>query len=642
RLAVSREVAMVGGGRSAVRAPGWWPGALVLIGVAGWIAFAVWSFAAAARTDRDRAELAAHRAAVVAARTAHELLDRDDFAALLPERYRMKIVDGRLVVPEMLHHLDSADVEADFAESERLSSVARFLLREARSAEFEERDPETAAHRLEQLLAADIAPESREWVLLQLAQLEGRRDRIAAQRHWLDELESNLPVEGPRSAVVAAGCATLRLDRGEALPSWIGERWVSLPDYLATSIIAKLEARRDAGGEHPRNAALLAEWAEIRAHREDLAIGRAWARRGDLTQPYCGASSRRLIWYRPTATDGAESRGGEGVVVPIPRCLALFEEQFGESVDPRAWRWGDDADRAILAGEATPVVEGLAISPSTETGAGMGTLPLAPALASLCAVTVLGLFAWGRAVRRQREAITSRADFITAVTHELKTPIAAISLYAEMLGDDRVTEELRDSYTTRLSGECQRMMLIVDNILGVDPIERGARAYDIAPLSIGELVREIVDRYRPIAARDELELSTELTAAESSVLVDRNAFAHVLLNLLENVRRHALSGGTAWIRGAKAGAHYRLEVEDRGPGIPREDRRRIFEKFQRGAWTERSANPGVGLGLYICRAIVEDLAGSIACVDRVGGETGARFVVDLRLDSSGPSARNGE
>ncbi|HHI68281.1 MAG TPA: HAMP domain-containing histidine kinase, partial [Planctomycetes bacterium] len=280
-----------------------------------------------------------------------------------------------------------------------------------------------------------------------------------------------------------------------------------------------------------------------------------------------------------------------------------------------------------------PLWEGAWIAPLEALPGGIWSRPwiLASLLLLLSLVFLLGLFLVLRAAARERAALQVRSEFLTSVTHELRTPLASIRMFAEMLAEDRVpSEEKRKEYYRLLSGETGRLSALVENVLDLGRMERGERAYDMRPLDFARLARNVLDLFSPLARREGLEVKTRLEGP-APVLGDRNALEQALENLLENARKYAGPGRILQVElaAARDGGDIRLRVRDRGPGIPPEERERIFEPFTRGKAQEDGSIPGVGLGLYLSRRILRAHGGDLLCLDPEDGEGGACFEIRL-------------
>jgi two-component system phosphate regulon sensor histidine kinase PhoR len=235
-------------------------------------------------------------------------------------------------------------------------------------------------------------------------------------------------------------------------------------------------------------------------------------------------------------------------------------------------------------------------------------------------------------VRREVDLTAARARFLTNVTHELKTPLASIRLFAEMLLEGRVESEAkRGEYHRLLAGESERLSALIENVLDLGRLERGERALDLKPRRMDELTREILERIAPLAARDGLTIATRGLDLPCEASCDRGALAQALVNLLDNSRKYAAAGGKVEVALERDGGVARLCVRDFGPGIPEEERERIFEPFVRGERQRDGAIPGLGLGLHLARSLLRAQHGELRCTAPGDGGAGVCFVAELPL-----------
>ena len=214
-----------------------------------------------------------------------------------------------------------------------------------------------------------------------------------------------------------------------------------------------------------------------------------------------------------------------------------------------------------------------------------------------------------------------RAALLRSVSHDLRTPLAAIKAVASDLRDEPHDAEMRDELLDLVIAETERLDRIVGNLLSMSRIEAGSLQPEKQAVPLDELAAACAHRLDRLFARApvDLEFPDGLPYADA----DYSQLDQVMANLLENAARHAPSGSKIHVRGRDAGDdRVEFSVEDEGAGIPSDERTRAFEPFQRGA-----NSTGSGVGLAICRAIVDANGGTIAIEDGAAG--GARVVVTL-------------
>ncbi|RDI63491.1 HAMP domain-containing sensor histidine kinase [Nocardia pseudobrasiliensis] len=206
-----------------------------------------------------------------------------------------------------------------------------------------------------------------------------------------------------------------------------------------------------------------------------------------------------------------------------------------------------------------------------------------------------------------------RRDFIANVSHELRTPITALTGLLENLVDG-VSRPDPATLRTALA-QTERLGLLVSELLELSSIQAGAVVLDREPIPVADLVADVVAEAEVTTAAlgRGIAFATDLRPG-LIVHGDRARLHQVLLNLLDNAARHGPTGGTVTLSAERAPGRTILEVHDQGPGIPPDERDRVFERFTRGG---RADGGGTGLGLAIARWIV-DLHGGVIAVTTPG------------------------
>jgi signal transduction histidine kinase len=244
------------------------------------------------------------------------------------------------------------------------------------------------------------------------------------------------------------------------------------------------------------------------------------------------------------------------------------------------------------------------------------------------AVSLLGLLLYQ--FRRQEELGRLRDDFVSGVSHELRTPLAQIRLLAELLRLGKLsTAEQKDRSLGIIDEEARRLSFLVDSILSFTHSQPGR----LSPVStdVAVEVDEIVSAFEPLAQAQGVRLTTRLEAGIVAD-IDRGALRQVLLNLLDNAVRYGPPGQNVTITTASAGDTWTLEVADEGPGIPADERERIFAPYYRMKRDAGGAVGGTGIGLAVVHRLVKEHGGRVHVVHADGnGGTGARFVAALPI-----------
>jgi len=215
-----------------------------------------------------------------------------------------------------------------------------------------------------------------------------------------------------------------------------------------------------------------------------------------------------------------------------------------------------------------------------------------------------------------------RQNFVAAVTHELRTPLTAIRMYGEMLRDGMVASEAkRDEYHRHITGESERLTRLVDNVLELSRLEKGARHAPLERGDVGSVVREVVELARPHAEAAGFTIRVDVEDGLPPVGFERDRLKQVLFNLLDNAVKYADGAAVKDIQidCRRSGAGVVLAVRDRGPGVPMRHLRRIFEPFQRGESELTRRAKGTGLGLALVRGLSEEMGAGVSGRNRPDG-----------------------
>jgi len=251
-------------------------------------------------------------------------------------------------------------------------------------------------------------------------------------------------------------------------------------------------------------------------------------------------------------------------------------------------------------------------------------------LAGVCFVGLLTAYMVLAAVQLWRTADRARRDdelktrFVSDVSHELKTPLAAMGLWADMLSGGRIADEARQRHALDvIREEKDRMLRMVEMLLDYTRLEQNRRRYTIEAVDVGEVAREAVELLRG----DFGEHGVSVTAADGRARADRDAVKAIFLNLLGNAAKYAAEGGPVEVSVSSADGKVRAVVADRGPGLSDEARVHVFERFYRSDDNASSAKGGFGLGLPISRRLARDMGGELSVAPRDGG--GLEFILEL-------------
>ena len=426
---------------------------------------------------------------------------------------------------------------------------------------------------------------------------------------------------------------------------------------LLLSRMYRRSSRRLAA-ELERGARLAAEVRELRAIEwpDDLMSPTVAGINGCLTAAGDAAEAARAD-SRRTGVElklvAQQLRHLEGIVGGLEDAL-LVTDAFDEAVlanaaasklfgrDPEqtagtpAGELAGDARLADLiaevrqGGSATRRTEEAELTPHGDDRPRVYRVTLAPLTAdngrAAGVVTVL------RDTTRERELQQQKNDFVSSVTHELRTPLASIRAYVEMLVDgDAETEAERQEYCEIVQGEAERLSSMIDSILNISRIESGLVKIDRRPHSPMAIAEKALGVIEPQAKLKDITVKRELLPAIFQVVADGELLYQVVLNLLSNAVKYTPSGGTVrLVTEADEGRGVIVtKVIDDGAGIPEADLPHVFEKFYRVERNSKMAK-GTGLGLPLVKRVIEsDFGGRVwaeSVVDR-----GSTFAFELPM-----------
>jgi signal transduction histidine kinase len=252
-------------------------------------------------------------------------------------------------------------------------------------------------------------------------------------------------------------------------------------------------------------------------------------------------------------------------------------------------------------------------------------------LAALLVVALLILtgsyFIW-RSVARELAVSRLQSDFVSAVSHEFRTPLTALRQFSELLVNDRVaTGQERRQFYEGMAHESRRLDRLVERLLHFGRMEAGALQYRFERLDLAALVREVVAEFErgAEALGYQIELSADGPAMQARA--DRDTLGCVIWNLLDNAVKYSPDCTTVWVELGQEGESVAVRVRDHGLGIPPGEQKEIFRKFVRGLSAEVRSIRGTGIGLAVARQIVVAHGGRIKLESKPG--EGSTFTVLL-------------
>jgi signal transduction histidine kinase len=226
-----------------------------------------------------------------------------------------------------------------------------------------------------------------------------------------------------------------------------------------------------------------------------------------------------------------------------------------------------------------------------------------------------------------------KSDFISAVSHEFRTPLATLHQLTENLAEGRVSGEkrLHEYYKTqaRATG---RLTRLVDRLLDFGRMEAGAFQYRPEKVELDELVRSVVDEFEHVASTTGHRLELSIAPDLKPIRVDREVLAQAIWNILDNAIKYSPGRPTVWIEVTREDSNAAIRIRDEGPGISMKERKFLFEKFVRGAAARSGTVKGTGIGLAMADNIVRAHKGNILLESTPG--QGSTFTILLRMEET--------
>ncbi|MFW5739286.1 MAG: sensor histidine kinase, partial [Myxococcota bacterium] len=233
------------------------------------------------------------------------------------------------------------------------------------------------------------------------------------------------------------------------------------------------------------------------------------------------------------------------------------------------------------------------------------------------------------AAERERRLAALKSEFVANVSHELKTPLSLVRMFSELLATGRIRDDAkRQQYLSIIMRESERLSALIENVLDFARVERGKAAYNFEEANLGAVIARAVDVYRYRIEREGMEVTLDVEPDLPRTVLDERALELALVNLMDNAIKYAKDGGRIHVAVRLRGARtLEIRLTDHGPGIPKEEQKRIFERFVRGKGARERQVRGSGIGLALVQHIARSHGGQVWVESDLG--KGSQFILTI-------------
>jgi signal transduction histidine kinase len=258
-------------------------------------------------------------------------------------------------------------------------------------------------------------------------------------------------------------------------------------------------------------------------------------------------------------------------------------------------------------------------------------------LVLLAALVIGGSYLIARAVARELAVARLQSDFVSAVSHEFRTPLTSLRQLTEILNDGRITNESRrQTYYQALARQTERLHRLVESLLDFGRMESRTSPYRLEPLDACTFVRSVVEEFQAEAAGRGYHVELEVNGARGVIAGDFAALGNALWNLLDNAVKYSLECRTVWVEVERKDRRLAIRVRDRGLGIPASEQKEIFRKFVRGTAARAENIKGTGIGLAMVQHIMKAHGGDVSVSSEPGA--GSTFTLLLPIEEPCPAS----
>ena len=604
---------------------------LLPIGVLSWLAVRIvqQDSAVERQRQRERLDVTAGRLALDIDRRFQDLeeqLARATAANAAGVTFRVSGFDAAGAFKPLYQPIEAAD-----------DAVPSLYLDAAQAAEFQRRDlsEATAIYRR---LAATPNPAARASSLIGLARVQRQRgDRAGALAAYADlqQLDKVIVAGQPAALIARQGRCKLHEESGtreelsrcaqELAEALNGGGWrIDRATFdVYQEMLGRWHVPAPLAGDRAKTDAAIDMWTEWR--RGELPPrGRRLVRTGQqaVLAVWSGGVHEAHLWLgNPADLDALLGSLWQAQQLNVSLSDSEGQPVLGER----------HAGSLVLTPADTRLPFILAVRSDLTTGAGgdgMRRTVLISGLMIAFALMLAAGYGLYRATTREMVLAREQADFVSAVSHEFRTPLTSMRHLTDLLVSRGVTsEERRTQYYGLLANETERLHRMVESLLSFGRIEGGAYAWQLTTADAGELVNGILDEFRRESLAEGRAVVCDVEEGLPAILADRDALSRALWNLLENAAEYSEAGSEIRVFARRLGDTILIGVGDRGVGIPPSEHEKIFQKFVRGADAKRAGVRGVGIGLALVKRIVEAHGGTVQVESEPG--RGSTFTLVL-------------
>ncbi len=255
-------------------------------------------------------------------------------------------------------------------------------------------------------------------------------------------------------------------------------------------------------------------------------------------------------------------------------------------------------------------------------------------LAAAIGLALVAGYAIVRSVARELDVARLQTDFVSAVSHEFRTPLASLRQLSELLVEGRVpSDQRRQEYYQSLRRESERLHRLVESILDFGRMEVGAREYQLESLDTESFIQGVAEEFAQEVRDHDYTVEIQVEKSLPRLAADREALGRAIWNLLDNAVKYSPNCRTIWFQASRAGDRVAIRVRDRGLGIAPAEQPHIFDKFFRASMAKAAGVRGTGLGLAMVRHIVAAHGGQL----HVESQPGAGSTFTILLPPAGNS-----